>query len=276
MSNISVTNTNGGSGSVDAIQYIRGDDAVAVPPNPATFIMELQGDTAQGVVTSGNAVTYTETISMLDATELQKGVILLASNAETIAGADTTKATTPDDITAKLGVQTVNGIPYGTGTAAAIAWLAEAANGQIPIGSTGNPPVLANITSSDGTVTITNGPGTIDLSASTTKGNGSTVGAVTDDLITIDLGMVAGTFQLEATVKGFESTTPAGCGYKVFGTFTTDGVAATFVGDEPIFNEDAALVDADAYFIASGNNAVLQVLGVVGLTITWNATLTKF
>lgn len=45
----------------------------------------------------------------------------------------------------------------------AITSLGVATNGQIPIGSTGADPVLANITSTGGSVTITNGPGTINL-----------------------------------------------------------------------------------------------------------------
>jgi hypothetical protein len=82
---------------------------------------------------------------------------------------------------------------------------------------------------------------------------------------------VAGTFQFEARVKGFESTTPAGTGYNVYATLITDGITATLVGNQSVFNESPALVAADAYFIASGNNAVLQVLGVALLTIDWSA-----
>ena len=103
------------------------------------------------------------------------------------------------------------------------------------------------------------------------QGTGSTVGAVTANLITIPLGAVAGTFQFEARVKGFNATTPASCGYNITATFRTDGATATLVGNQPVFNEDAALSAADAYFIASGNSAVLQVLGVTGLTVSWNA-----
>lgn len=166
MSGISITNNNGGFVPVNPdIEFLQGNDAVSVGPDPTTHILFLQGDNTQGVDVTGNAGTNTETITAFDATTSQKGVVLLASNAETIAGTVTTKATTPDDIKAKLGVQTLHGLAYGTGTAAAVAWLAEATNGQIPIGSTGNPPVLANITSTDGSVTITNGAGTIDLSA---------------------------------------------------------------------------------------------------------------
>lgn len=107
------------------------------------------------------------------------------------------------------------------------------------------------------------------VDSSNFQGSGSTVGAVTANLITIPLGGVAGTFQFEARVKGYESGNPAGCGYNVYATFTTDGAIATLVGNQDVFNEDTLLINADAYFIASGNNAVLQVLGVTGLTINW-------
>lgn len=100
----------------------------------------------------------------------------------------------------------------------------------------------------------------------------TTVGATTANIITVPLGAVAGTFQFEARVKAFEETTPAGAGFNIYATFTTDGAVGTLVGDQPIFNEDNALMDADAYFIASGNNAVLQVLGVTGLTVDWTAS----
>lgn len=270
MSNISITNPGGGT-AVDGIEFIQGNDGVNVPSNPTTHILFLTGDNAQGVDLSGVAGTYTETITVFDATEAQKGVTLLASDPETIAGAVTTKAITPSNLKAKLGAQTLHGIPYGNAQTGAVQWLAEAADGQIPIGDTGGVPVLNNITSLDGSVTITNGPGTIDLSANSASFTATTVGATTQDIITIPLGATPGTFQFEARVKAYEATTPAGAGYNLYGTFTTDGANATLVGYQPIFNEDSALTAADAYFIASGNNAVLQVLGVAALTINWTA-----
>jgi hypothetical protein len=274
MSNISITNPGGGT-LVDAVEFIQGNDGINVPSDPSTHILYLLGDNTQGVDLSGNAGTYTETITMFDATTAQKGVVLLASNAETIAGTDTTKATTPDDIKAKLGAQTLHGLAYGNATTGAVQWLAEATDGQIPIGDTGGVPILANITSLDGSITITNGSGSIDLSSDGFTGTGTSVGAVTVDLITIPLGAVAGTFQFEARAKGYEATGPDGCGYNIYATFITDGVTATLVGDQDIFNEGATLVDADAYFVESGNNAVLQVLGVTGLTIDWVAQTNK-
>ncbi len=224
------------------------------------------GDTASP--TTGNVV-----VSGITATTTQIGVVTLATNAETIAGTVTTKVTTPDDIKAKLGVQTLHGLAYGNATTGAVQWLAEATNGQIPIGSTGNAPVLANITSADGSVTITNGAGTIDLKVTETiiSGTGSTVGTATADLITFPLGGTPGTFQFEARVKGFEATTPAGAGYNLYATFTTNGTTASLVGVQDVFNVNPALTAASATFIASGNNAVLRVQGVTALTINWSA-----
>lgn len=273
MSGISLTNNNSGITPVNPdIEYIQGNDGVPVGPNPTTHIVLLLGNNAQGVDLSGNAGTYTETISMFNATTAQKGVVLLASDAETIAGAVTTKAITPSNLKAKLGAQTLHGLAYGNAQTGVVQWLAEAADGQIPIGDTGGIPILANITSPNGTITITNGPGSIGLDVEdTVAGTATTVGATTQNIITVPLGITPGTFQFEARVKAFETTTPAGAGYNLYATFTTDGATATLVGDQPIFNEDLALADADAYFVASGNNAILQVLGVTALTVHWVA-----
>lgn len=98
-----------------------------------------------------------------------------------------------------------------------------------------------------------------------------TIGVETKNIITVPLGAVAGTYQFEARVKAYTATGPAGAGYNIYATFTTSGVAATLVGNQVILNEDPSLVAADAAFVASGNNAVLQVSGVAALTIDWIA-----
>lgn len=240
----------------------------------------FQGGGGAGIVnsvTGANGVVAVPTtgavvVSGINATTTQVGVVILADNPEALAGTNTTKAMTPQDVQAKVGAQTLHGLAYGAGNAAAIAWLGEAADGQIPIGQTGGIPILANITSTNGTVTITNGPGSIDLSVTDEYvGTAITVGATTQDVITVPLGLVPGTYQFEARVKAFDAVTPSGAGYNIYATLRTDGVSATLIGNQDVFNEDATLTDADAYFIASGNNAVLQVLGVAGLTINWSA-----
>lgn len=64
-----------------------------------------------------------------------------------------------------VGTLTSHGILYGNGTGNVQA-LAEASNGQIPVGSTGNAPVLATITAGTG-ISVTNGAGSITIASAT-------------------------------------------------------------------------------------------------------------
>lgn len=104
------------------------------------------------------------------------------------------------------------------------------------------------------------------------EGITTTVGAVTGDVLTIPMGAVPGTLTIEARVSAFDAVTPSGAGYQLIAMFRTTGVAATQIGTtENVINEEAALATANADFLASGNNVVLRVTGVVGLTIDWKA-----
>lgn len=129
---------------------------------PSSNTLDIVGTAAQGISTSG--ATNVVTITASDATTSQKGVLETSTDAESVAGTSTLVAVTPASLGAKLGTQTSNGLAYGGGTTAALNWLSEAANGQIPIGSTGNPPVLATLTAGVG-INITNGAGTITIDA---------------------------------------------------------------------------------------------------------------
>lgn len=150
----------GGSVTISATGAIpttfTADSGSAVPSGNNLNIL---GTVAQGISTSGSGATITLTVA--NATTSQKGVVALATNAEAIAGTDTAKAITADDLKAKLGVQTLNGVPYGGGTTAAINWLGAATNGQLIIGSTGAAPVLGSLTQPAAGLTITGGAGTI-------------------------------------------------------------------------------------------------------------------
>lgn len=50
------------------IEFVAGNTGGPVGPNPATFTINLIGDTAQGVSVAGNAATFTETITVQNAT----------------------------------------------------------------------------------------------------------------------------------------------------------------------------------------------------------------
>ncbi len=107
------------------------------------------------------------------------------------------------------------------------------------------------------------------------QGTGSTVGAATTTLVTFALGATPGAYNVEAKFAGFEPTTPASTGYTVIGTVRTTGAAGALDGipdETPI--EHVALITSDVNFVISGNNLLLQVVGVAGLTISWNVVAT--
>lgn len=88
-----------------------------------------------------------------------------ADNISILGGNNITVTGTPltNTITIDVTDTTQYSLQLGNATGS-LSSLGVAGNGEIPIGSVGADPVLANITSTDGTVTITNGAGTIDLS----------------------------------------------------------------------------------------------------------------
>ncbi len=105
-------------------------------------------------------------------------------------------------------------------------------------------------------------------------GSTTTAGAVTSAAITLALGAVPGVYTFDITVSGFNSSTPAGCGFTIVGSIRTTGIAATLVPNQAVDHfEEASLVTSAAVLAVSGNNALVNVTGVAGLNINWQATL---
>lgn len=143
-----------------ANQYVT-DSGTAIP---SVHIINFFGDATQGISSSGAGNTVTYTID--DATETQKGVSELATNAEAIAGTDAARTIVPSSLNAKLGDLTANSVPFGAGSSSAISWTDALTDGQLVIGATGAPPAAANLISSDMTISITNAANSIDLTVS--------------------------------------------------------------------------------------------------------------
>lgn len=100
-----------------------------------------------------------------------------------------------------------------------------------------------------------------------TSTNGSTI-----DLITVDLGVVAAVYRFQVEIVGRDTTSGDGAGYTIFGTVKTNGIAATIV-ETPYadVDEDASLLDSVVSLVASGNNGILRITGIVGKTIAYKA-----
>jgi hypothetical protein len=128
---------------------ITGDTGGALLPTAGNW--NIVGNSTQGVSTSGAASTLTVTVA--SATTVQKGVVSLATNAEAIAGTDTAKVLTADDLKAKLGAQTPNGVAFGVGTTSALGFTAAGTTGQVLIATTGSAPTWGTAPASAGTIT---------------------------------------------------------------------------------------------------------------------------
>lgn len=170
------------------VEFITGNSGGPVGPNPGTFTLNLLGDNTTGLNVVGNSATYTLTIFGLASSTTQVGTTRYATNAEAAAQTIATAALTPANITSLFSSTPLPSSQGGTGRSSPAAHqlivtngsspytlLGVAGNGQIPIGSIASDPVLANITSSNGSIVITNGPGSIDLALA---GGGSAIDSI--------------------------------------------------------------------------------------------------
>jgi len=229
-------------GSLGAITQIDTDSGSVLP---AAGIVNLLGDMTQGVSTSGAG--NTANITLADATESQKGVVELATDAEAVAGtASTNLAIIPSSLAAKLGSQTQYALAIGNTTSGALNWTNAGTDGQIPIAATGADPAFASLTSSGGTITFTPGANTLNLEAGatvpTTFQTDSGNAVPSGNILKIFGGTLLGT-------TGAGNTVTVNADDNVVGSVDTDGSAATPTGN--------------AFTIAGGNNCTTSGAGAV-------------
>ena len=146
--------------------------ALTVGTDGQVLLGDSADDPAFATLTSTGTIAFTPGAHALAldcraATTAVTGVVELATDAEAIAGGAGSVAIIPTSLKAKLGVQTSHGLPYGAGTAAAIAWTAEPTDGQILIGETGAVPQLGTLTAGTG-VTVSNSDHAITVASTGT------------------------------------------------------------------------------------------------------------
>lgn len=155
------------------------DFETAIPQMPTTFdtdfnsavpvanVLEILG--GAGITTSGSGNTVTIDLTggsiAVDTfiTDLNSPVVPDGSGNVTITGTHIfSDGSVANTITLDVDA-TANTFLYGQGDNVAMAELGPLTDGQLIIGSTGNAPVAGSLTSTDGSVTISTGAGTIDL-----------------------------------------------------------------------------------------------------------------
>ena len=113
---------------------------------------------------------------------------------------------------------------------------------------------------------------TVTVTPSGLSGTGTTIGAVTTQVLTFALGAVPGVYTFDMNAAGFDSVTPGGVGYNLFATVRTDGATGTLIGASTnLANEEAGYTGANATVTVSGNNVRVSALGVAAKTINWAA-----
>ena len=106
-------------------------------------------------------------------------------------------------------------------------------------------------------------------------GQVTTSDASVTPIITFSLGASSAVYSVTGIVTARVPATGDGGSYDFSSAFKTNGVTATEIGSEyPTVFEDASLMAADITVVASGNNLVLNVIGVAATTINWDAYLT--
>ncbi len=98
------------------IEFVQGNTGLPVGPNPATFTINILGDTPQGVSVNGNPGTYTETITVADATTSTKGVASFnPSNFTVVGGVVSASGSSIGTWQAVTSATNVNSIASGNG-----------------------------------------------------------------------------------------------------------------------------------------------------------------
>ena len=105
-------------------------------------------------------------------------------------------------------------------------------------------------------------------------GTVTTADATVTTILTVPMGATPGTFYVYGNVQAFDGVTPSSAAYSFSGGYRTSGVAATELGTE--FHDtfqDSTLSTSDIFLTTSANNILVQVQGIVALSINWNAIL---
>lgn len=231
------------------ILTLTGDSGGTLSPTLGNF--NLLGNSTQGVSTSGAASTLTFTVA--DATTLQRGVTLLASNAEALVGNSTSKAITPEDLKVKLGTQTNHGVALGQTTASALAYTSAGATNTVLVGqgAAADPifTTVPNAALANSSITLSNGNNITVTGSPVSLGGAATIAVTGTTNHAIQLGNSSGSLT---------SATALTNGQLLIGSTGLDPVAASLTAGSGITITPAAgsITIASSAGASSANSVV--------------------
>jgi hypothetical protein len=170
-----------GAGNIVTINIAKGTNGqVLIGQGATSNAVWATVGTSNGVTSTIGAGTLS--IGGISASTSQIGVVILASDAETIAGTDSSKVIVPTSLKAKLGLQTIHALPIGTSDTVALGWLAVGATGETLMGATGADCGWTGSPSFSGSVTAGTGL-TVTLGDAVVTNGSIDVGVISADAI---------------------------------------------------------------------------------------------
>lgn len=106
------------------------------------------------------------------------------------------------------------------------------------------------------------------------QGTVTTTDATPTTILSFNLGAIAAVFTFQTEIACFNLTNVNGDGYSIFGTARTNGITATLCDNpDKVINEEVN-DNADATMVVSGNDVIIQAVGLPGVTHHWRALTT--
>lgn len=161
-------------------------------------------------------------------------------------------------------------LPVSSTPAVATTYVTDSGN-AVPAANILNVLGAGGVTTSGAGNTIT-----ITFSETTVSGTGTTVGAVTADLISIT-PTVAKAFTVQVLITGYDAVNNTTVGGELIGGGTTSAGGAVSLVDSGDLTKHATAASgldaANMQLIASGANLIVRVTGVAAHTIAWRAVM---
>lgn len=243
-----------------ALNTLTGDIGGAIAPSAANI--NIQGGGAGAISFSNGG------LGQMNAQVLVDGVTVQIVGNQLVAGASVPTTFTEDVGSATPAANNLNILgdaPQGISTSGAGSTVTITAADADTAGNKGVSTYDVN----DFTVTA----GFVQLKGNA-SGTATTVGAVTADVITFPLGATPGVYAYDVLIAGFDAVTPSGGSYSMIAGARTTGVAGIITGNADVTsNEEVTFQPSDVDLVIVGNNAIVRVTGVAGLTINWRAVL---